>query len=285
MLTNRALLFLAVFLAAVPAIPEALSQQPPARESQQNTAQEQRGTESAPVVVKVITPEKSDADLAKEEAKEKESLAVEERLADLTGDLAGYTKGLFIATLVLAGLTAGLLGLGVFQVRDAKRSIAAAETAANAARDQVKLSADEFRIVHRPRMRLRYVNGPEATDDGKWEFQAYLANVGDSVATIKSFTFSAWVPDSRGDEAHIELIPVTVGILPIEVGAGALMRGTAKDWTAFDNVFSQFLTVTGRIVYEDSAGTSRITAFARQKTGLDGRFRVSDKYAADEYED
>jgi hypothetical protein len=150
--------------------------------------------------------------------------------------------------------------------------------------EQIRLAHVEFSIKNRPRMRLRFVSGPEPIDDSRSEFQAYLANAGDSIAIVKSATFTAWTTVD-GVEVQIELVPADTGIEPIEVGAGVLMRGIAKDWTGFDSVFCALITVTGRIVYEDQAGTSRITAFAREKTGPDGRFRVSEKYAADEYED
>jgi hypothetical protein len=45
----------------------------------------------------------------------------ESRLADLTGDLASYTKWLFFATFALALATAGLVRLGFIQARDLKR--------------------------------------------------------------------------------------------------------------------------------------------------------------------
>lgn len=83
--------------------------------------------------IKVAPTEKSTTDVDPEKATEKESLKVESRLADLTKDLADYTWLLFVATAVLAGITAGLLGLGFIQAFDNKRSIKASEAAAKAA--------------------------------------------------------------------------------------------------------------------------------------------------------
>jgi hypothetical protein len=150
-------------------------------------------------------------------------------------------------------------------------------------RTAINLARHEFLVTHRPKLRVRFVHGPEPTDDSKWAFKVYLANIGDTIATVKSFSFTAYVIDDSG-KTQLEIVPVGKGILPIEVGAGVLMQGTVEDWTAIDSVFSNIL-VTGRVVYEDGRGASRITAFAREKVKSDDHFHVSEKYGADEYED
>jgi hypothetical protein len=116
------------------------SKQPPTKTGQQNAAQQERGTENSPVVVKVIPAEKSKDEIVRDDAKDKEKLAVDERIASLTGDLAFYTKLLFAATAALALITVGLVKASFSQVRDAKQAIAAAVDSAAAAR----ISAEAF---------------------------------------------------------------------------------------------------------------------------------------------
>jgi hypothetical protein len=116
------------------------SRQPSAKASQQNAAQQERGTESSPVVVKVLPAEKSADDLARENAGYKDRLAIDQRLVGLTGDLALHTKLLFLATAILALIAVGLVIAGFRQVGDARKSISAAVDSAAAAR----ISAETF---------------------------------------------------------------------------------------------------------------------------------------------
>jgi hypothetical protein len=95
------------------------SKQPSPKASQQTPAQQDRGTEKAPVVVKVLPAEKSKDELESEKAKEES----ERQLVKLTGDLANYTKFLFIATGLLFVATGGLIIAGFRQLRDAKRQL------------------------------------------------------------------------------------------------------------------------------------------------------------------
>lgn len=116
----RCLLTALVLLAAFVSDSWGQSKQPSPKASPQKATQQERGSEDSPVVVKVIPTEKSKDELARENAKDKE-------IATLTGDLAFYTKQLFVATATLALITLGLVVLGFRQVRDARRSITAAE--------------------------------------------------------------------------------------------------------------------------------------------------------------
>jgi hypothetical protein len=134
------------------------SKQPSSKVGQQNAAQQERGTENSPVVVKVIPTEKSKDDLAREDAKDKDKLAVDNRIASLTGELAFYTKLLFVATALLALITAGLVIASFRQVRDAREAIAAAVKSANAAvisADAAKLNA--LAIINAERAHLYVV--------------------------------------------------------------------------------------------------------------------------------
>lgn len=107
--------------------------QPNAETIQQERANDLRGTDQSPLAVKVIPTPKTDAE-REDEAKERhEKAETDRRLADYTGELARFTKGLFFAMVVLGIGTIGLACFGFLQFRAMKASIAAAQVAANAA--------------------------------------------------------------------------------------------------------------------------------------------------------
>src|SRR3981081_2611036 len=99
------------------------SKQNPSKSNQQKNTQQERGTDDSPVVVKVIPTEKSRGDLDAEKARQDS----DRQLLKLTGDLANYTGFLLSATAALFLDTIGLVVVGFRQVRDASRSIKAAE--------------------------------------------------------------------------------------------------------------------------------------------------------------
>jgi hypothetical protein len=104
------------------------SRQPPTKTSAPNPAQQERGTDNSPVVVRILPAEKSQSELDNDLERQKS----DRRQVELTGDLANYTKLLFIATGLLGLIATGLVGVGYFQVRQGKRSVAAAVKAADA---------------------------------------------------------------------------------------------------------------------------------------------------------
>ena len=87
-----------------------------------------------PLFVKVLPPEHAESDRAEARDEREKKTAADERLISLTADLVHYTAALFVATFVLAGITAGLVLVGYRQDRDAKESIAATKLAAESAR-------------------------------------------------------------------------------------------------------------------------------------------------------
>jgi len=105
--------------------------QPKHDTNQHNTAPDNRGTEAVPLIIKELPRERSEEDKA--EAQEKSAL--DRKLTEYTGNLAFYTKYLFLATLVLAALTGALAVAAFLQMRDARKSIDAAVISAKAAKD------------------------------------------------------------------------------------------------------------------------------------------------------
>lgn len=134
-----------VVLLLLTGVAVAQSQQPSSQTGQQNATQQERGSDKSPVVVKILPTEKSKDDLAREDAKDKEKFAIEERLVSLTGDLALYTKLLFIATAILALITSGLVAVGFFQINDMKESIRSAGKSAAAAEKSADVAEKSIR--------------------------------------------------------------------------------------------------------------------------------------------
>jgi hypothetical protein len=105
------------------------SKQNSPKTSQQNSAQQERGSEQSPAFIKIIPDKKSEDELKAENEKR----ISDDKLVTFTGYLANYTEALFIATALLFFATAGLVVAGFKQLKDAKRSIIAAETSAKIA--------------------------------------------------------------------------------------------------------------------------------------------------------
>jgi hypothetical protein len=109
-------------------------QQPRNQPNQQQAAPDNRGTDQVPFVIKELPRQRTDDE--KTEAQEKSEL--DRKLAGYTADLATYTKWLFAATLLLAGLTGGLAIAAFLQMRDARKSIDANVRLANAAETTIR---------------------------------------------------------------------------------------------------------------------------------------------------
>lgn len=179
--TAMVLIFLAAFVSDL----HGQSKQPPSKTSQQNSAQQERGTDNSPVVVKILPTEKSKTELATEKEKQES----DKQLVELTGDLAKYTKLLFIATALLVIATAGLVVFGFIQSSDSKRSIAAAETSAAVAERALT-------DLERPWLFLASVSirfNPSATgllEPNRWFLKLHWKNVGRAPAIVDECLFS-----------------------------------------------------------------------------------------------
>ena len=105
-----------------------------------------RGTATVTFVIKELSRERSQ----EEKIETQEKAALDRKLTEYTGDLAFYTKYLFLATLLLASLTGSLAFAAFFQMRDARKAIGAAETAAKAAERHATVAEQTFVHVERP---------------------------------------------------------------------------------------------------------------------------------------
>jgi hypothetical protein len=150
---------------------------PAATESQPKSPDDQRGTEQSPFVIKVIPAPTSNADVAKEERDRQEKAETDRKLAEYTGELAFFTKGLFIATVVLGLATIGLLVAAFSQSRDMKESIAVAKKAAEAALMQARAAVTSMRAHMAPGF-------PKPVAGVNWYIEIAVTNTGAAVGTI-----------------------------------------------------------------------------------------------------
>jgi hypothetical protein len=141
MLWLAAVLLIAILLSLPAHSNSPMKQAPHSQTSQASTdakAVVQRGTEDAPLVVKTLPAEKTDAERQDEARERAERSASEQSLVNYTAALAIFTAVLAISTVALWWATKGLRDFAAQQAADMKSSIAVARQAADAA----KMSAD-----------------------------------------------------------------------------------------------------------------------------------------------
>jgi hypothetical protein len=272
------------FLAAIASDSWGQSKEPSSKASEQNTAHQERGTENSPIVVKILPSEKTETELKAEKEKQES----DKQLVELTGDLAKYTKLLFAATAVLAVITAGLVAAGFFQVRDAKRSITAAEIAAKAA----QAAAEHIPIVEGAFVYLLLVEDLigdrlNLIENGQLDFgvpriQIRLKNFGKTPAFIDTFRahLSCAAINISGQEISIQpntIIgagaesPIAPDSLRIEISLPAEDATKVKDRSAV-------ILLTGTLIYSDIWECKWTAPFDGRYDAEHGRFRL-DNYA------
>jgi hypothetical protein len=252
------------------------SRQPPPKTSQQNSTQQERGTDNSPVVVKVIPPERSKDDLAREDAKDKEKLAVDSRIASLTGDLAFYTKLLFVATAVLALITAGLVIASFSQVSDAREAIAAAVKSANAAvisADVAKLNAQAIIAAERAYVFveiflenvadiIKYMEGMQSVSPRPIMIQYRFTNYGKTPAFIREISYGAIIAENLPRQReYSQVLHLPTHLLGAEQSTKTLEYDEFKISAAIAESIRDLKDTFwfyGKIVYDDM--------FDRQKT-------------------
>jgi hypothetical protein len=302
-------LFVVILATCIPLrILDAQSRIQPPTINQQNSAQQERGSEQLPLMVKILPEQKSQGEIARENAKDE----ADRNLVNLTGRLANYTEFLFFATAALVGVTGGLVWVGYRQISDARDSIAAAvksanaaEKAANAAEAQTAIIGSQsdtimkqhavgrlqFLAAHRPRLRVRHVSIVTAERFGhptiffshgeEIKGGLIVVNIGGTKATIVESRYRIYF--SR------EGLPITAPydetfhnlLLPEQV----LDVGESCATPIADQIFMnpnrttlrQFerdgwtLYVMGQIRYQDEGGCDRFMGFCREWAD-DGRF-------------
>jgi hypothetical protein len=256
------------------------SKQNPSKASQQKTTQQERGTEDSPVVVKVIPTEKSKSDLDAEKAKQES----DRQLVKLTADLANYTMFLFFATAALFLATIGLVVVGFRQVRDAKRSI-------NAAEDSTRIAERALTELERPFVAIEIIDsGFKSESVSEEEYYVTLeenltfkyVNHGRSPATIieTSDKFDICTPHNLPDPIDPNALgnQVPFGVI-VGANGGASPLSTREQSRGIDK--QEFMRVTsgddnlvfiGYVRFRDIFNRTHVTGFCLRLSRSDARF-------------
>jgi hypothetical protein len=125
-------------------------EQPATQDSDNKRAEQQPKSALPPIVVNVNPAPKTDAERNEEAEDRRKKAATDAKLTEYTGELAFFTKGLFVATVVLAIATFGLLIAAFRQSRDTKASVAVAQAAAEAAKKSADTAEKDLIASHKP---------------------------------------------------------------------------------------------------------------------------------------
>jgi hypothetical protein len=185
----------------------------------------------------------------------------------------------------LAVLTAGLVLTSMFQFYFLNRAEKTSQALANLARE-------EFIATHRPRVTVRFIQGPFHDNDDGFEFYwLTLANVGETAATITEIGADL-ARRNRSDRMWrapgLDASPKPVGPVVLESGQRHTIKVSTKrpisDIDLFGDAEGAFeLCAVGCVRYVDGNRRTRETAFFRSSQD-DARF-VPSENKEEEYED
>jgi hypothetical protein len=274
----RCLMIALAFLAALASDSWGQSKRstPPREEtktSQQRAAADQRGTEQSPAVVKIIPTPKT-AEEAEADRKEKEQKDTNDtRLVWFTGLLAGI----------------GFLQMLVFGWQGIQLKLTV-----DAARAATKLAREEFIATHRPRVILRYIQGPFFNDAGHQFIWLTFVNTGANDAIVEAFggdlalrrdEDDTWeVPGLDASQKTIKPIVITCGQRHVFEVTGKYPA--ASDKAIFHDAMREHqVCAVGSIRYRDGNGVARDTGFFRVLDDLGENFVLSEHDAEMEYQD
>jgi hypothetical protein len=155
---------------------------------------------------------------------------------------------------------------------------------------QLNLARQEFIATHRPRVVVRFIQGPFHDENGFEFVSITLVNVGETKATIVAIGRDlarrkgrgGWLPPGLGAD------PMAVTPTVLVSGERFVMNATAKVATGEGEIFAAAmeeseLCAVGCIQYRDGNGRLLETAFLRVESGANGF--VPSKNAEDEYQD
>jgi hypothetical protein len=219
------------------------SKQPPAQNKQapQPPVPDQRGTDQAPLSVKILPAPGAEKQAEKQERDEKEKaetdrqLALEtQRIADFTRLLAAFTAGLVVVALGQAGLFVWQLRYMRKGMKDAEHAATAANAAALAAQEQVEVAKAQI----------------EVTKIGIFDLErAYL----DAFPSDTKTQFVTDPPPASGFFAAGD---------PMEIVVKVGMKNTGRTRAVISQAYGEFRTGTwleDKPVYDFSKGTNYVT--------------------------
>src|SRR3989344_5971096 len=128
-----AMRFLIIFILMINLVLVAdAAQEKPGEQNQLNATQQQKARQST-ITVNVVHPPKTEDEKREDKEERDRKVVTDDNLVKFTGQLAKYTRGLFIATIVLAIGTLGLWWFAKKQSKDTKQSLVLAKESADIA--------------------------------------------------------------------------------------------------------------------------------------------------------
>jgi hypothetical protein len=216
------------FLAAFASDSWGKTKDPPPKADQQPATQQERGTENSPVVVRVLPAEKSKDDVESEQARQE----ADRQLVKLTGDLASYTRLLFLATGLLALVTVGLVYFSFRQARDNKRSIAVAETSTRIAERALTELEAPFLAV---KISASGIDWQKITDPNFDDLKFSIVNYGRTPAHILEL-LDGVAPHRVGEGLPPAIDPDKTRGKPMPYGIIAPPSSTTQEFSVVTNI-------------------------------------------------
>jgi hypothetical protein len=199
--------------------------------------------------------------------------------------LAHDAAGFFTAVLVVVG--AVQLVFFIWQLRLIRTSLTATQNA-------VDLARQEFIATHRPRVVVRYIQGPFRNEDGYRFIWITIVNTGINDAVIEQFGADLALRRDEDDEWEtpgLDADPKTIEPIVLTCGQRHVFTATAKSSDATDQAIfrdtwdDHQLCAVGVVRYKDGNGVARHTGFFRVLADDGERFVLSPHDAEMEYQD
>src|SRR6202171_4743625 len=168
-------------------------------------------------------------------------------------------------------------------------------TQARLTTDALNLARQEFVANHRPRVILRYIQGPFENEEGRQFIWVTFVNIGANTATIEAFgadlakrfpdTDDWAVPGLDAGPKEISPIVLTCGQRHVFTVTAREVPETELELQIFRETTTQDyqLCAVGMIRYTDAVGVARDTGFFRMLRGE--RFIISEHDSEMEYQD
>ena len=275
-----ALMFLAAFVSDSWGQSKKSSQpQSPNNSPTQPTAPDERGTDKVPLTVKVIPSQPSEEQTKKEDREKYEKSEIEKKLAFETQRIAEYTWWLAFITFFLFGVAVLQAGFFLFQL--------------SYMREEVRRNRQAFVSVHRPRVIVRYIEGPTVDDKMHEVALVHVVNIGTGRAQIREF--GGDLARRKGKEwLTLGASGKAKGINPIDLISGqrheftVVAKASLSDADIFldasDTESSIKTCVFGEVRYADQDGVVRETGFFRTFDPESEKF-IPSQDQGEEYQD
>jgi len=216
---------------------------PYTKQSQQQPADKQLGTDQSPIVVKVQPAPDAESKAAEDAKERKEKTELDRKLVEFNGQLAYYTQVLaWVAGLQFLALVAQSLVL-VVSLRHTSKASRAAEVSAEVAKKTLVVSQRAY--ITGGTYHARPIKGTADQQVSAWEVSIIWTNTGNTPA-MHVRCGAKFVEVPRGSKAIAPSFPITV-----KEGSAIGARGTVR---AADQV-------TREQVERVSSGTSNIVLF------------------------